>query len=63
MDGEEVEDNGERVVVAHLRVFLGAILGFSLSKQKAQRQIGSPRGLIGTIDERSGDYLLTASEV
>ena len=29
-DGQEIEDNGERIVVAHLRIYLGAILGFQL---------------------------------
>ena len=27
-NGNEIEDNGERVAVAHLKVYLGAILGF-----------------------------------
>ena len=30
IDLEAIEDNGERVIAGHLRVFLGAILGFHL---------------------------------
>ena len=61
-DGEEdqVVDNGERVVVAHLKIFLGAILGFSLGPNV---KVSNPNpAFIGTIDESSGEYYLSVLE-
>lgn len=57
-EGEEI-DNGERVVVAHLKVFLAAILGFSVGSV-AKSSNPDPE-LIGTI--REGDYMLSQLEV
>ena len=57
-DGEEI-DNGERVVVAHLKVFLAAILGFS-EGPVAKASNPDPE-LIGTIS--NGDYSLSQLEV
>ena len=60
-DGQEVVDNGERVVVAHLRVLMAAILGFQTG---TQAKVSNPEpAVIGTIDERSGDYMLSSLEV
>ena len=56
-EDEEDEDNGERVQLAHLKVFMAAILGFSIG---TQAKFASPSAdLIGTIDERTGEYMLT----
>lgn len=57
-EGEEI-DNGERVVVAHLKVFMAAILGFSIGI--VARSSNPDPELIGTISE--GDYLLSLLEV
>ncbi len=47
--------------MAHLRVFMAAILGFAAGQ--AARSANPDPSLIGTIDERSGDYMLSALEV
>ena len=60
-DGQEVVDNGERVVVAHLRVFMAGILGFHTG-QLAKTSNPEP-SLIGTLDQRTGDYMLSQLEV
>ena len=58
---EEEEDNGERVIVTHLKVFLAAILGFSTGQQA---KVSNPdANFIGSIDEPTGDYMLSALEV
>ncbi len=58
---KEEGDNGERIVVAHLRVFMAAILGFAAGQ--AAKSANPDPSLIGTIDERSGDYMLSSFEV
>jgi len=51
---DEEADNGERIVVAHLRVFMAAILGFQADKPA---QSANPdAGLLGTFDESTGAY-------
>jgi len=61
MDGHqegEQPDGGDGVIVAHLRVFLAAILGFSICRQAAS---GNPDPqLIGSIDEQTGEYMLSS---
>ena len=58
---DEPEDNGERVVVAHLKIFLAAILGFNIGRLAP---VSNPDpNLTGTIDDQSGDYMLSKLEV
>lgn len=47
--------------MAHLRVFMAAILGFHTG-HVAKASNPEPT-LIGTLDERSGDYMLSQLEV
>ena len=58
---KEEGDNGERIVVAHLRVFMAAILGFAGGQ--AAKSANPDPNLIGTIDERTEEYRLSAFEV
>ena len=53
-------DNGERVVAEHLKIFMAAILGFHIGAH-ADSSNGNP-DLIGTLDETTGEYALSASE-
>lgn len=47
--------------MAHLRVFMAAILGFPTGKPA---KVANPDpSLIGTIDEQTGNYMLSAFEV
>ena len=47
--------------MAHLKVFLAAILGFNCGMTAS---VSNPNSnLIGTIDEKSGHYMLSALEV
>ena len=60
-DEDEAEDNGETVVVAHCRIFMGAILGFNLGPV-AHASSPDP-SVIGQIDEETGTYILSNAEV
>ena len=48
-ENDEVQDNGERIIMAHLKVFLAAILGFNCGLTAG---VSNPNSdLIGSIDE------------
>ena len=55
------EDNGERVVVADLRVFMAAILGFQAGKAASSSNVNP--GMLGTRDEQTGEYMLSSGEL
>jgi len=56
----EFEDNGERVVAEHLKIFMAAVLGFHIGTHVEQSNENPD--LLGTLDETTGEYTLSTSE-